>query len=181
MRRKKILGTVLTPLALVLYFLDASSEELVTAAGQPPLVLDASQHPASPSRDGKLFDEILALDAELPWIERFNGDETWNASIGQEFLSPAGSVANGSTQTQDRNKVANLADGYGVIKSIRPEQNKIGIAHGPIDKYGMPAMSMVFKVKDPKMLEELKKGQEIGFDVDSTDAGFVITRIEVKE
>ncbi len=40
---------------------------------------------------------------------------------------------------------------------------------------------MVFKVNDPKMLEGIKKGQEIGFDVDNTDAGFVVTRIESKE
>ena len=30
------------------------------------------------------------------------------------------------------------ADANGLIKSIRPEQGKIRIAHDPIDKYGMP-------------------------------------------
>ena len=181
MSNKKILRAILIAPIFALHALPAMSEESDKPSGQMPAVLDASQHPLSPSLEGAIFDDVLPLEAELSWIDRFNGDESWNASIGQKFLDPAGSVANVSVQTQEKTIVATSSDAHGFIKSIRPKHSKIVIAHSPIDKYGMPAMSMVFKVKDPKMLEGIKKGQEISFDVDNTDAGFVVTRIEAKE
>ena len=179
MSNKKMQRAILIAPIFALYVLPAMSEELDKPSGQMPSVLDASQHPLSPSLEGAIFDEVLPLEAELSWIERFNGDETWNASIGQKFLNPAGLEANVSVQAQKKTISATSSDAHGFIKSIRPEQSKIVIAHGPIDKYGMPAMSMVFKVEDPEMLEGIKKGQEIGFDVDNTDAGFVVTHIRV--
>ena len=181
MRNKKIQRAILFAPIFALHVFPAVSEESGKPSGQVPSVLDASQHPLSPSLEGVIFDDVLPLEAELSWIERFNGDETWNASIGQKLSVPAKSVVNLSGQAQEKTIIAASSDAHGFIKSIRPEQNKIVIAHGPIDKYGMPAMSMVFKVKDPTMLEGIKKGQEIGFDVDNTEAGFVVTRIQIKE
>ena len=68
-------------------------------------------------------------------------------------------------------------DGKGVVKTIRADQGKVKIEHGPIDKYGMPAMTMMFTVKDPSQLEGLSKGDEVGFDVDNSSGGFVVTNI----
>jgi hypothetical protein len=41
----------------------------------------------------------------------------------------------------------------------------------------MPGMAMMFKVKDPSSLVGLKKGQEIGFNIDNSSGGFVVTSI----
>jgi len=68
-------------------------------------------------------------------------------------------------------------DGMGVVKTIRAEQGKVKIQHGPIDKFGMPEMTMMFKVTDPAMLKGLEKGDEVGFNVDNSSGGFVVTKI----
>ena len=72
-------------------------------------------------------------------------------------------------------------DATGEIKAIRPNQGKIKIKHGPIDRLGMPAMTMMFKVGDPEMLNGLEKGKSVNFSVDNTSGGFVITHIESAE
>jgi Cu/Ag efflux protein CusF len=68
-------------------------------------------------------------------------------------------------------------DGKGVVKTIRAEQGKVKIEHGPIDKFGMPAMTMMFKVEDQSMLKGLTKGDEVEFNVDNSSGGFVVTNI----
>lgn len=68
-------------------------------------------------------------------------------------------------------------DGMGVIKGLRLDQGKVKISHGPIDKYGMPAMTMMFKVENPGLLQGLKKGKQVGFNIDNSSGGFVLTNI----
>jgi len=80
----------------------------------------------------------------------------------------------------DASDAQSAGDARGVVKSIR--NGKIKLQHGPIEKYGMPGMTMMFKTTDPTMLDGLSLGAEVEFDVDSTDSGFTITRIKkVKE
>ncbi len=181
MSNNKILRAALAPVLLALYVPGAASDETGAAPEQTPSVLDASQHPPSPTREGALFDEIVPLDAELSWIERFNGDETFNPASTQKFSTPTESYDGSSAPSQDQKEDGATADANGLIKSIRPEQGKIRIAHDPIDKYGMPPMTMVFQVEDKSLLSGLEKGQKIGFDVENTSKGFVVTRIVTQD
>lgn len=171
----RILRAALAPVLLALYVPAAASDEAGAESEQTPSVLDASQHPPSPTRSGALFDDIVPLDAALSWIERFNGNETFNPESTGKFSTPIGAKDFPDTSSEDREEAG--ADTKGLIKSIRPEQGKIRIAHDPIDKYGMPPMTMVFQVEDPSLLSGLEKGQKIGFDVENTSKGFVVTRI----
>ena len=47
-----------------------------------------------------------------------------------------------------------------MVKSGRsiPLAGKLTIKHGPLENLGMDAMTMVFKVKDPAMLSQVKVG-----------------------
>lgn len=67
----------------------------------------------------------------------------------------------------------------GVINAIKMDAGKLNISHGPIPSMGMGAMTMDFKVMDPAMLEDVKKGHEVAFVLEKDDAGnFVIVEIE---
>lgn len=67
----------------------------------------------------------------------------------------------------------------GVINAIKMDSGKLNISHGPISSLGMGAMTMDFKVMDPAMLEDVKKGHEVAFVIEKDKAGnFVITEIE---
>ena len=69
-------------------------------------------------------------------------------------------------------------DARGIVKTIRAEQGKVKIQHGPIERLGMPGMTMMFSVKDPALLQGVTKGAEVDFTVDNTAGGFVITNIK---
>lgn len=51
----------------------------------------------------------------------------------------------------------------GVVKKLDEKTNKVTIQHQELKNLGMPAMTMVFAVKDPSMLNKLKEGQSIEF------------------
>ena len=68
-------------------------------------------------------------------------------------------------------------DASGTVKAIRANQGKVKIEHGPIDKFGMPGMTMLFKVRDAQFLAELQRDMPVDFDVVNGPGGFEITRI----
>jgi len=61
---------------------------------------------------------------------------------------------------------------------VDKEANKITLRHGPIPILDMPAMSMVFQVKDPALLDQVKAGDKIRFSAEKIGGQYVVTRIE---
>jgi len=45
-------------------------------------------------------------------------------------------------------------------------------------KFDMPAMTMVYRVKDKAMLNNLEPGDKIKFDVDGVGGEFTVLRLE---
>lgn len=64
----------------------------------------------------------------------------------------------------------------GVVKKLDRERSRVTIEHGPLENLGMPAMTMVFQVNDPAMLDGMQEGGRIRFV-----AGQVEGRITVME
>jgi Cu(I)/Ag(I) efflux system protein CusF len=55
------------------------------------------------------------------------------------------------------------------------DAKKITIRHGAIVNPGMPAMTMVFQVKDPAMLDQVEAGDRIRFFADKVSSAYTIT------
>lgn len=66
----------------------------------------------------------------------------------------------------------------GEVRKIDKEAKKLTIKHGPITDLDMPAMTMVFQVKDPALLDRVKVGETIKFVAEKTGGAFTVTRIE---
>lgn len=66
----------------------------------------------------------------------------------------------------------------GEVRKVDKEQAKVTLRHGPLQKLDMPAMTMVFKVADPKMLDALKVGDKVKFEAQKVDGAFVVTAIQ---
>lgn len=66
----------------------------------------------------------------------------------------------------------------GEVRKVDKEAKKITIKHGPIANLDMPAMTMVFQVKDPAMLERVKAGDKVKFQADKVNGAITVTRIE---
>ena len=66
----------------------------------------------------------------------------------------------------------------GEIRKVDRENRKITIKHGDIKSLDMPAMTMVFNVKDAALLDVAKAGDKVRFGVAREDGKFVVTTIE---
>lgn len=69
-----------------------------------------------------------------------------------------------------------LSDGE--VRRVDKEAKKITIRHGPLANLDMPPMTMVFQVKDPAMLEQVKAGDKIKFQAEKVGGAFTVTKIE---
>lgn len=141
-------------------------------------VLDSGNHPSSAEHREIFVGDVLPLDANLSWRNRFNGDETFNTSIVLPAHRSNSMVVMNESPTVPLNK---KMDGQGIVKGIRPEQGKVKIQHSAIEKYGMPAMTMFFRVRNPTDLSVLKKGMTVQFDIDNSSGGFEIIQIKPVE
>jgi Cu/Ag efflux protein CusF len=64
------------------------------------------------------------------------------------------------------------------VRKVDKDAKKITLRHGPIPNLDMPAMSMVFQVKDPAMLDQVKAGDKIRFEAEKIEGQYTLTRIE---
>lgn len=67
----------------------------------------------------------------------------------------------------------------GQVKKVDKTQSKLTIKHGPLGNLGMPAMTMVFRVKDAATLDQVKPGDRIRFMAEKVDGAITVTRFEV--
>ena len=66
----------------------------------------------------------------------------------------------------------------GEVRKVDKEAGKVTIKHGPLTALGMPAMTMVFRAKDPAMLDKLKPGDAIRFKAEKIDGNFTVTEYQ---
>lgn len=66
----------------------------------------------------------------------------------------------------------------GEVRKVDMDAKKITIKHGPIANLDMPPMTMVFQVRDPAMLEQVKPGDKVRFSADKTGGAYTVTSIE---
>lgn len=66
----------------------------------------------------------------------------------------------------------------GEVRKVDKAQGKLTLRHGPLDNLSMPAMTMVFKVADPKMLDSVKEGDKVKFTAEKVNGAFTVTALQ---
>jgi len=67
----------------------------------------------------------------------------------------------------------------GEVRKIDAGAGKITIKHGPAPSLGMDeGMTMVYRVKDPASLKDIKVGDKVKFEAESTDGGLTVTKLQ---
>lgn len=66
----------------------------------------------------------------------------------------------------------------GEVRKVDKSSGKVTIKHGPLDNLGMPAMTMVFRVKDPAMLDQMKVGDKINFVAEKLNGAYTVMEAE---
>ncbi len=101
------------------------------------------------------------------------------AAAGAGFSNPAisqATVDHASYQLAQAAAPASMSDGE--VRKVDKETGKLTLKHGPIPNLDMPEMTMVFRVKDPAMLDLVKAGDRIRFSADRVGGQFTVTKIE---
>lgn len=66
----------------------------------------------------------------------------------------------------------------GEVRKVDKAQGKLTLRHGPLKQFDMPAMTMVFRVADPKMLDGLKDGDKVRFTAEKVNGAFTVMAIQ---
>jgi Cu(I)/Ag(I) efflux system periplasmic protein CusF len=66
----------------------------------------------------------------------------------------------------------------GEVRKVDKDAKRITIKHGPIKNLDMPAMTMVYEVKDAALLERVKAGDKVEFEAEKVGGAFTLTKIE---
>jgi Cu(I)/Ag(I) efflux system periplasmic protein CusF len=68
----------------------------------------------------------------------------------------------------------------GEVRKVHKDTQKITLRHGEIKNLDMPGMTMVFRVKDPALLDQVKPGDKVQFVAEKLDGALYVTRIQPK-
>jgi len=74
---------------------------------------------------------------------------------------------------------AQMVDGE--VTKVDESAGKITIKHGPMKKFDMEGMTMVFRAKDPAILKQVKPGDKIKFEADKVNGQFTVMKVEKKK
>ena len=106
------------------------------------------------------------------------------STIGVLLASIALSMAPAFAQTATEHEshhatpaAAPLSDGE--VRKIDRSAGKITIKHGELRNLDMPAMTMVFRAKDPAMLDKLTEGDKIKFTAEKVEGVYTVTAVTV--
>jgi Cu(I)/Ag(I) efflux system protein CusF len=91
-------------------------------------------------------------------------------------------LAPAAGHAMSRIKVAQAAPSTGMIdgevRKVDRDARKITLRHGEIKQLDMPAMTMVFPVKEPTMLDKVKVGDKVKFKAEIVGGKLTVTVIE---
>lgn len=67
----------------------------------------------------------------------------------------------------------------GEVKKIDEGAGKIALKHGPAKSLGMDEpMTMVYRVKDPAILKQVKVGDKVSFEAEIVDNRYTVTKLQ---
>ena len=160
------------------------------AQSSTPAVTDPAA-PTPPLRYESAFSGYRAQqDApQLPWKNLFTPDGSFADTAaqaaqvevtvrkpdGEHETHSGGRKVTLDTQLAQAESATAASDTHGRIEAINQAEGKVKLKHGPIPKFDMPGMTMVFRVRDPKLLDQIKAGDEVGVTMEKSGGTLVIT------
>lgn len=87
---------------------------------------------------------------------------------------PPGSL--GTSPTAQTKPAATYTEGE--VRRMDKGARKVTLRHGPITNLDMPAMTMVFEVKDAALLDKISVGDKVRFVAEKSGDTYFVTRME---
>lgn len=111
---------------------------------------------------------LAALIAVPAWATNHQGSYGQHGDHGKPGTSASAQPATGE-----------MTDGE--VRRVDKEASKLTLKHAEIKSLDMPAMTMVFVVKDKVMLERLKAGDKIKFKAINDAGKYTVTEIQMAQ
>ena len=118
----------------------------------------------------KLFSAVFAATLAISPAAFADSDHGKKGHSGHGASSQSASSQGASAQTAD------MAEGE--IRRVDKDAKKITIKHGPLQSLDMPAMTMVFQVRDLAQLEQVQVGDKVKFSAEKLGGAYTVTSIE---
>jgi Cu(I)/Ag(I) efflux system protein CusF len=99
------------------------------------------------------------------------------AAAGLPLQGRAGSAPAESAPVQATAPNADMTDGE--VRKVDKPSGKLTLKHADIKNLDMPAMTMVFVVKEPTMLDKLQVGDKVKFRASNDGGKLTVTEIQV--
>ncbi len=90
-----------------------------------------------------------------------------------------GTSPSAAAKSEDKSAAAKPEMVAAEVKKVDKDAKKITLKHGEIKSLDMTPMTMVFQVKDVKLIENIKAGDKVKFSAEQTKSGYAVTSIEV--
>ena len=114
----------------------------------------------------------LSLSSGLALADAGHHDKPAQSGTAPQTVTTSTTVSTTTTTVASA-----MADGE--IRKVDKDQKKLTIKHGELKTLEMPPMTMVFQVKDPAMLDQVKVGDKVRFNAERLNGAITVTAIEV--
>lgn len=101
---------------------------------------------------------------------------TLTISIGIPFNALADEANKAPVASAKSSSAASMTEGE--VKKVDKDAGKITLKHGPLLNLDMPAMTMVFRVKDAAMLDQVKPGDRVKFIAEKSNGALTVTALQ---
>lgn len=99
-------------------------------------------------------------------------DETTHSMAGMKDSA----MSNSKEKTSDATTPTH--HGKGTVNSVDVTTGKVNLSHEPIESLGWKNMTMGFPVQNPALLNNLKPGAQVEFDLQKRGDAYLITSIK---
>jgi Cu/Ag efflux protein CusF len=82
------------------------------------------------------------------------------------FALPVAFGLAGSAVSAQEMATKGIFSGHGVVRAIAPDTGALTLSHDDIKGF-MPAMEMMYRVKNPEISKDLRRGDEVDFKIDA--------------
>jgi Cu(I)/Ag(I) efflux system periplasmic protein CusF len=69
----------------------------------------------------------------------------------------------------------------GEVRKVDKDAKKLTIKHGDLRNLGMPPMTMVFQVREPAILDQIKAGDKINFVAEEIGGKLIATKVALRK
>ena len=90
------------------------------------------------------------------------------------FAADGHNMSDGMTHAQQ----VSMQSMEGTVKKVNPDKGRISVAHPAM--HGMPAMTMIYKLKDPSWAKQIKPGSHIRFETETMHGQSVIVTFKTR-